>query len=70
LETHRSGEPATWRDDTSGVSGVVHPVNTERSANRGWCRTYEELIEANQQRYHLEHLACRTRNGVWQVVNG
>jgi hypothetical protein len=69
LETHRSGEPAIWRDEASGTNGMLQPVSTERSVRRGWCRMYQESIEANQHRYHLEHLACRARNGVWQVVN-
>jgi hypothetical protein len=69
LETHRSGEPIAWRDEASGISGVVRPVGTDRSARRGWCRLYEESIEANQHRYHFERIACRARNGGWQVVN-
>jgi hypothetical protein len=69
LETHRSGETTAWRDETSGISGVVQPVGTERSARHGWCRLYEESIEANQHRYHFERVACRGRNGGWQVVN-
>lgn len=69
LETYRSGEMAAWRDEASGSSGVVQPVGTDRSARRGWCRRYEESIEANQQRYHFERIACRARNGGWQVVN-
>ena len=69
LETHRSGEKTTWRDEASGISGVVQPVGTERSARHGWCRLYEESIEANQHRYHFEHIACRARSGAWQVVN-
>jgi 17 kDa outer membrane surface antigen len=69
LETHRSGETTAWRDEASGISGFVQPVGTERSARHGWCRLYEESIEASQHRYHFERVACRTRNGAWQVVN-
>ena len=68
LETHPSGETTAWRDEASGISGVVQPVGTDRSARRGWCRLYEESIEANQHRYHFERIACRARNGGWQVV--
>lgn len=69
LETHRSGETTAWSDETSGISGVVQPIGTERSARHGWCRLYEESIEANQHRYHFERVACRARNGAWQVVS-
>jgi surface antigen len=70
LETVPSGETLSWRDGVSGMSGTVRPVSTMQSARRGWCRMYEESIEANEHRYHLERIACRTRAGSWQSVVG
>ena len=70
LESVASGATMPWRDAASGVSGTVRPVSTMRSPQRGWCRTYEELIEANARRYHLERIACRTRGGSWQTFAG
>jgi surface antigen len=67
LETVASGATMPWRDAASGVSGTVRPVSTMRSPQRGWCRTYEESIEANAHRYHVERIACRTRGGSWQT---
>ena len=70
LETIPSGDALPWRDGVSGISGSVRPVGTMRSASRGWCRAYEESIEANARRYHVERIACRTRGGTWQPVSG
>ena len=70
LETVASGETMPWRDAASGVSGTVRPVSTMRSPQRGWCRTYEELIEAKARLYHVERIACRTRGGSWQTFAG
>ena len=70
LETVASGTTMPWRDAASGVSGTVRPVSTMRSPQRGWCRTYEELIEARSRGYRLEHTACRTRGGSWQTIAG
>ena len=67
LETVASGVTMPWRDAASGVSGTVRPVSTARSPQRGWCRTYEELIDANAHRYRVERIACRTRSGSWQT---
>jgi hypothetical protein len=65
LETVPSGETMPWRDGASGISGTVRPVSTMRSARRGWCRAYEEFIEANAHRYHIERIACRMLGGRW-----
>jgi surface antigen len=70
LEHVASGDAATWQDAASGVSGSVRPVSTMQSARRGWCRMYEESIDANAHRYHVEHIACRSRGGTWQTVSG
>jgi surface antigen len=70
LETTASGDTMAWRDGASGASGMVRPVSTMRSARRGWCRIYEESIEANAHRYHMERIACRARGGTWQLVGG
>jgi surface antigen len=70
LETVPSGQAMPWHDGASGMSGTVRPVSTMQSARRGWCRLYEESIEANTHRYHIERLACRTRGGSWQTVSG
>jgi surface antigen len=69
LETVASGEGVSWRDAQSGISGTVRPVSTMQSPQRGWCRMYEESIEANAHRYHIERIACRTRGKVWQTVS-
>ena len=68
LETVASGDAAPWHDAASGASGSVRPVSTMQSARRGWCRMYEESIDANAHRYHVEHIACRSRGGNWQTV--
>lgn len=52
------------------MSGTVRPVSTMQSPRRGWCRLYEESIQANAHRYHVEHVACRSRGGSWQLVSG
>jgi surface antigen len=70
LETVASGEAMPWRDGASGIGGTVRPVSTMHSARRGWCRVFEESIEANAHRYHIERVACRTRGGRWQLITG
>jgi surface antigen len=70
LESVPSGEAMPWRDGASGISGTVRPVSTMRSARRGWCRVLEEAIEANAHRYHIERVACRKRDGRWQLITG
>jgi hypothetical protein len=70
LETVASGEAMPWHDGASGMSGMVRPVSTMQSSRRGWCRMYEESIQANAHRYHVEHVACRSRGGSWQLVSG
>ena len=70
LETVASGEAVVWHDGASGMSGTVRPVSTMQSPRRGWCRLYEESIQANTHRYHMERVACRTRGGSWQSVSG
>ena len=70
LETVSSGEAMVWHDGASGISGTVRPVSTMQSPRRGWCRLYEESIQANTHRYHMERVACRTRGGSWQLLSG
>jgi len=68
LETLASGQAQTWQDSASGSSGTVSPISTERSPKYGWCRTYQETVEANAHRYRVERIACRA-GGTWQTMS-
>jgi len=68
LETVASDGSLNWRDEATGAAGTVRPVSTSQSPRRGWCRIYLESIEADARRYRVEHIACRSRGGVWQVA--
>ena len=67
LETQSSNSSDSWRDPSSGASGTIEPVLTERSAKLGWCREFREQIVVAERHYDLLGTACRARGGTWLV---
>ena len=70
LETLPSGQAQPWQDPASGANGTVRPISTAKSPKYGWCRAYQETVEASTRLYRSERVACRTAGGNWQTVSG
>ncbi|HET7883329.1 MAG TPA: RT0821/Lpp0805 family surface protein, partial [Acetobacteraceae bacterium] len=69
LETLPSGQTQTWQDPASGSRGTVRPISTARSPKYGWCRTYQETVQASTHSHTAERTACRIA-GNWQTISG
>lgn len=68
LEYGRSDQPIQWQVSEE-QRGSVTPIDTVRSQTDGWCRSYEELIAADQKRYRVVGIACRKAWQRWLVLD-
>lgn len=57
-----------WRNPQSGSYGYIEPAEYYRDRRGRECRDYIQEIYVNGRRDYAEGVACRSRNGQWQIV--
>lgn len=69
LNRNVSGEALRWDDSADASRGTVEPLRTIRSQRYGWCRDYQEWIQAKAREYTLIGTACHTSRIGWQLLD-
>ncbi len=70
LEQYPSGRTATWNNPDSGHWGTVKPTRTYLNDHGQNCRQFEQTIYIDGNPKTGTGLACRQRDGTWQIVDG
>ena len=65
LENIASGEVASWVAPVGEARAEVRPLRTYRTADKGFCREYEERVEDADGVEIRRGVACRAAKGVW-----
>jgi surface antigen len=68
LEYVPGDRPVRWQVSPD-LRGSVVPIDTIRSKQDGWCRSFEELIATGPKRYRLVGIACREATRRWLVLD-
>ena len=68
LESQPTGVAVPWRNPETGNSGTITAVETEIRADGTPCRTYWRTYDGGAEARLVTGKACRTGNGVWNVV--
>lgn len=69
LETQPSGQTRIWRNPSNGHWGTMTPARTYLNAEGRYCREYRQTVTIGGQEHQAGGKACRTDDGVWQVVS-
>lgn len=70
LEQYPSGRSATWNNPDSGHWGTVKPTGTYVNDGGQNCRQFEQTIYIDGNPETGTGVACRQRDGTWQIVDG
>lgn len=70
LENIASGEVASWVAPVGQTRAEVRPLRTYRTADKGFCREYEERVEDARGVEMRRGIACRAGKGVWSDLAG
>jgi surface antigen len=68
LEYVPGDHPVRWQVSAE-LRGSIVPIDTIRSREDGWCRSFEELIAAGPKRYRVVGIACRESARHWLVLD-
>lgn len=68
LELAASGTPVRWTNDATGVSFQLTP-GAGRNRGNTRCREFSLLAESNGNRSAEERVACRSAEGVWELIS-
>ena len=68
LEYVQGDHPVRWQV-SADLRGSIVPIDTVRSKEDGWCRSFEELIATGPKRYRLVGIACRESARRWLVLD-
>ena len=68
LEYLPGDHPVRWQVSPD-LRGSIVPLDTVRSTQDGWCRSFEELIATGPKRYRLVGIACREAARRWLVLD-
>jgi surface antigen len=68
LEYLPGDHPVRWQV-SADLRGSIVPLDTVRSTEDGWCRSFEELIATGPKRYRLVGIACREAARRWLVLD-
>jgi surface antigen len=68
MEQMRSGQAATWTNDTTGAVGSIMPLRTFRTASGKWCREFERSVTSPSGAENRIGIACRDEDGHWQLA--
>jgi surface antigen len=69
LETQPSGQTRIWRNPRNGHWGTMTPARTYLNAEGRYCREYRQTVTIGGQEHQAGGKACRSSDGVWQVVS-
>ncbi len=69
LETQPSGQTRIWRNPQNGHWGTMTPARTYLNAEGRYCREYRQTVTIGGQEHQAGGKACRSDDGVWQVVS-
>ena len=69
LETQPSGQTRIWRNPRNGHWGTMTPARTYLNAEGRYCREYRQTVTIGGQEHQAGGKACRSDDGVWQVVS-
>lgn len=61
------GSTYVWRRDHGRLAGAFRPTSTFRDADGRMCRHLELRLRLGSYQRTIEGIACRARNGVWQL---
>lgn len=61
-------ERVSWRNPRSGTYGYIEPADYYQDRRGRDCRNYTQEIYVNGHRDYAEGVACRGRDGQWQIV--
>ncbi len=67
LEKKRSGQKLGWKLPRQSASGMTQPKATYRVAQKRFCRHYVQKVMIGKQNQTYYGMACRDKNGSWQV---
>jgi anti-sigma factor RsiW len=70
LENIASGEVASWVAPVGQTRAEVRPLKTYRTADKGFCREYEERVEDARGVEIRRGIACRAGKGIWSDLAG
>ena len=65
LENIASGQVASWVAPVGQARAEIRPLRTYRTADKGFCREYEERVEDGNGVEVRRGIACRAGKGVW-----
>lgn len=68
LETHRTGQPGSWRNPDTGNRYTVTPTRTY-DTREGPCREYTMDARIGGRPEQVYGRACRQQDGSWKIVN-
>lgn len=70
LENIASGQVASWVAPVGETRAEIRPLRTYRTADKGFCREYEERVEDADGVEMRRGIACRAGKGIWSDLAG
>ncbi len=67
LEKKLSGQKLGWKLPRQSASGMTQPKATFRMAQKRFCRHYVQKVIIGKQNHTYYGMACRDKDGSWQV---
>ena len=68
LENIPDGEKLTWKNSTTGHSGLLNPINTYE-ANALKCRKLRIINKAGDKIAESHFNFCKQKDGEWKIVS-
>ncbi len=69
LEDNQLGQPAYWRNSSSGANYEVVPVKNVTYQGNQYCREYRTVANIGGKKQQMYGTACRQPDGSWQAVS-
>jgi surface antigen len=69
LETNPNGQPAYWRNQSTGADYTVVPVQNVTVNGNRYCREYRTMANIAGKKQQVYGTACRQPDGTWQAVS-
>jgi hypothetical protein len=67
LEKWRSGQQLDWKLPQQAAAGMTQPMATFRAAPNQYCRNYVQQVKIGEGHNTYYGMACRNREGNWQI---
>lgn len=70
MDHNKPYQSTSWNNKTTGAKYKVKPTSTMMSyKGHTNCRKFHTVEAANGQKQHVDGIACRQPNGMWQPVS-